>query len=156
MFMEKLLTKIMPCTYKFSHQTKKYNLQNNPVLFPSWGAAHMGVWWGMFTPCRNYYSVFFSSIGALEIQMSVCWLVCLSVGWLVTFTHNSVIFAPRSFKFCVVVDIEATKKIIKKNFKFFDDDDNDDEDDYSHFRVFGHNSSKNNFLGLKPKNELFL
>ena len=56
----------------------------------------------------------------------------------------------------MVVDIEATKKIIKKNFKFFDDDDNDDEDDYSHFRVFGHNSSKNNFLGLKPKNELFL
>ena len=37
-----------------------------------------------------------------------------------------------------------------------DDDDNDDEDDYSHFRVFGHNSPKNNFLGLKPKNELFL
>ena len=48
------------------------------------------------------------------------------------------------------------KKNIKKKFKFFDDDDNDDEDDYSHFRVFGHNSSKNNFLGLKPKNELFL
>ena len=96
----------------------------------------------------------FSSIGALEIQMSVC----LLVGWSVTFTHNSVIFVPRSFKFCVVVDIEATKKIILKNFKFFDDDDddNDDEDDYSHFRVFGHNSSKNNFLGLKPKNELFL
>ena len=57
----------------------------------------------------------------------------------------------------MVVDIEATKKIIKKNFKFFDDDDdNDDEDDYSHFRVFGHNSPKNNFLDLKPKNELFL
>ena len=37
-----------------------------------------------------------------------------------------------------------------------DDDDNDDEDDYSRFRVFGHNSPKNNFLGLKPKNELFL
>ena len=92
----------------------------------------------------------FSSIGALEIQMSVCLLVCWSVGWSVTFTHNSVIFAPRSFKFCVVVDIEARKKIIKKNFNFFDDDDNDDEDDYSHFRVFGHNSSKNNFLGLKP------
>ena len=36
------------------------------------------------------------------------------------------------------------------------DDDNDDEDDYSHFRVFGHNSPKNKFLGLKPKNELFL
>ena len=58
----------------------------------------------------------------------------------------------------MVVDIEATKKIIKKHFKFFDDDDddNDDEDNYSHFRVFCHNSSKNNFLGLKPKNELFL
>ena len=37
-----------------------------------------------------------------------------------------------------------------------DDDDNDDEDDYSHFRIFGHNSSKIIFLGLKPKNELFL
>ena len=37
-----------------------------------------------------------------------------------------------------------------------DDDDNDDEDDYSRFRVFGHNSPKNNFLALKPKNELFL
>ena len=37
-----------------------------------------------------------------------------------------------------------------------DDDDNDDEDDYSRFRVFGHNSPKNIFLGLKPKNELFL
>ena len=49
--------------------------------------------------------------------MSVCWSVCLSVGLSVTFTHNSVIFAPRSFKFCVVVDIEVTKKIIKKNFK---------------------------------------
>ena len=59
----------------------------------------------------------FSSIGSLEIQMSVCWSVGLSVGRSVTFTHNSVIFAPRSFKFCVVVDIEVTKKIIKKNFK---------------------------------------
>ena len=37
-----------------------------------------------------------------------------------------------------------------------DDDDNDDEDDYSHFRVFGHNSPKKYFLGLKPKKELFL
>merc|ERR1712030_237349 len=37
-----------------------------------------------------------------------------------------------------------------------DDDDNDDEDDYSRFRVFGHNSPKNIFLGLKPKNELLL
>ena len=37
-----------------------------------------------------------------------------------------------------------------------DDDDNDVEDDYSRFRVFGHNSPKNNFLCLKPKNELFL
>ena len=33
---------------------------------------------------------------------------------LVTFTHNSVIFAPRSIKFCVVVNIEVTKK-----FNFF-------------------------------------
>ena len=79
--------------------------------------------------------------------MSVCRSVGLSVGLSVTFTHNSVIFAPRSFKFCVVVDIEV---------QINDDDDNDDEDDYSRFRVFGHNSPKNNFLGLKPKNELFL
>ena len=61
----------------------------------------------------------FSSMGALEIQMLVCLLVGLSVCLLVTFTQNSVIFGPRSFKFCVVVDIEVIKKIIKKNFKFF-------------------------------------
>ena len=55
----------------------------------------------------------------------------------------------------------------KKIYKFFfdndDDDDNDDEDDYSHFRVFGHNSPKNNwgsygpnYIWLKPKNTTFL
>ena len=47
----------------------------------------------------------------------------------------------------------------KKIYKFFfdnnDDDDNDDEDDYSRFRIFGHNSPKNNFLGLKPKTSYF-
>ena len=50
------------------------------------------------------------------------------------------------------------KKNYLKKFQIIgdDDDDNDDEDDYSRFRVFGHNSPKNNFLGLKPKNELFL
>ena len=37
-----------------------------------------------------------------------------------------------------------------------DDDYEDDNDDYSRFRVFGHNSPKNNFLDLKPKNGLFL
>ena len=53
----------------------------------------------------------FSSIGALEIQMSVC----LSVGNICLLNgHNSVIFAPRSLKFCVVVDIEVTDKLGEK------------------------------------------
>merc|ERR1712030_235281 len=83
--------------------------------------------------------------------LSVCWSVCLSV----TFTHNSVIFAPRSFKFCVVVDIEVTKKFIKKKLtimmmimmmKMI----------IAVFAFLAITHPKIIFLGLKPKNELFL
>ena len=65
--------------------------------------------------------------------------------------HNSVNFHARTSRFCMEVDLDNDDDDDDNN-----DDDDDNEDDYSRFRVIGHNSPKNNFLGLKPKNELFL
>ena len=80
------------------------------------------------------------------MQMSVGLSVGLSVS-VYFFCHNSVNFHARTSRFCMEVDLDNDVN---------DDDDNDDEDDYIRFRVFGHNSLQNNFLGLKQKNELFL
>ena len=78
-----------------------YNVTDNACIYDGFS---------IFNDIIYFNILIFISIGALEIQMSVCLSVCLLVCRSVTFTHNSVIFDPRSFKFCVVVDIEVTDK----------------------------------------------